>query len=84
MGGQNDKILLKVFKSFRIIPKKKKKKKTKIFFKIFGGPRPPLGPINDSPLFVPDSLNPNSYWQSLKITRIYIYIYIYIYCRIKK
>ena len=44
--------------------------------KNFGGPRPPLGPINDSPLFVPDSLNPNSYWQSLKITRIYIYIYI--------
>ena len=36
MGGQNDKILLKVFKSFRIIPKKKKKKNLNFFENFWG------------------------------------------------
>ena len=38
-GGQNDKVLLKIFKLFRII--QKKKKNSLIFFKNLGRPRLP-------------------------------------------
>ena len=48
MGGQNDKVHLKNIKLFRIIPKKKKK--SLIFFKNFGGAKAPLGPADHPPL----------------------------------
>ena len=43
MGGQNDKVHLKIFKLFRIIPTKKKN---------FGGGggKAPLGPVDHPPL----------------------------------
>ena len=49
MGGQNDKVLLKIFKLFRIIPKKKKKI-LKFFDKFGGRGEGPLGPIDGPPL----------------------------------
>ena len=48
MKGQNDKVLLKTFKLFRIIPKKKKK--SLIFLKNFGGPKAPFSPCDGLPL----------------------------------
>ena len=45
--GQNDKVLLKIFKLLRMIPKKKK---SLISFKNFGGAKAPLGPCDGLPL----------------------------------
>ena len=55
MRGQNDKVHLKNFKLFRIIPKKKL-----IFFKNLGGrgcTKAPLGPTNHLPLINPSSMH---------------------------
>ena len=49
-GGQNDKVLLKIFKLFRII----KKKIHSFFSKIWGGAKAPFSPCDGPPLFVSD------------------------------